>query len=128
MANSKMTKKDYFNVLKGIVKGNERETELIAFIDHEIELLAKKHSKSGETARQKENVGVKATIINTLAILGKPVTVTELQKECDELDALSNQRVSALLKQLIESGEVVKTIDKKKSLFSLAETDEEVGE
>jgi hypothetical protein len=37
------------------------------------------------------------------------------------LGGLSNQRVSALLRQLVESGEVVKTIDKKKSYFAVAE-------
>lgn len=127
MANSKMTKKDYFKVLKEIVKGNEREVELVAFIDHEIELLAKKSAKSGMTATQKANAEIMEKIVNALAVMDKPVTVTELQKGFAELDALSNQKMSALLKKLVDEGRVVKTIDKKKSLFSLPEidTDEE---
>lgn len=127
MTNSKMTKKDYFKVLKEIVKGNEREVELVAFIDHEIELLAKKSAKSGMTATQKANAEIMEKIVNALAVMDKPVTVTELQKGFAELDALSNQKMSALLKKLVDEGKVVKTIDKKKSLFSLpeVETDEE---
>lgn len=123
MANSKMTKKDYFKVLKEIVKGNEREVELVAFIDHEIELLVKKSAKSGMTATQKANAEIMEKIVNALAVMDKPVTVTELQKGFAELDALSNQKMSALLKKLVDEGRVVKTIDKKKSLFSLPEVD-----
>lgn len=123
MTNSKMTKKDYFKVLKEIVKGNEREVELVAFIDHEIELLAKKSAKSGMTATQKANAEIMEKIVNALAVMNKPVTVTELQKGFAELDALSNQKMSALLKKLVDEGRVVKTIDKKKSLFSLPEVD-----
>jgi hypothetical protein len=123
MTNSKMTKKDYFKVLKEIVKGNEREVELVAFIDHEIELLAKKSAKSGMTATQKANAEIMEKIVNALAVMDKPVTVTELQKGFAELDALSNQKMSALLKKLVDEGRVVKTIDKKKSLFSLPEID-----
>ena len=127
MTNSKMTKKDYFKVLKEIVKGNEREVELVAFIDHEIELLVKKSAKSGMTATQKANAEIMEKIVNALAVMDKPVTVTELQKGFAELDALSNQKMSALLKKLVVEERVVKTIDKKKSLFSLpeVETDEE---
>lgn len=127
MANSKMTKKDYFKALKEIVKGNEREVELVAFIDHEIELLVKKSAKSGMTATQKANVEIMEKIVNALAVMDKPVTVTELQRGFAELNALSNQKMSALLKKLVDEGRVVKVIDKKKSLFTLPEieTDEE---
>lgn len=132
MANSKMTKKDYFNVLKTVVKGTDfvRENEgeeLLAFIDHEIELLDKKHSKSGSTKTQKENVEIMDKIINALSIVGKPVTVTDLQKEVSEMAEFSNQKLSALLKKLVDNGTVVKTIEKKKSYFSL-DTDTDVEE
>ena len=46
--------------------------------------------------------------------------LTEIQAKSAVLSELSNQRVSALLRQMIEAGEVVKTTDKKKSYFALA--------
>ena len=46
-------------------------------------------------------------------------TVTELIKEVAECNELTNQRVSALLRQLISEGKVVKTVDKRKSYFQL---------
>jgi DNA-binding transcriptional regulator GbsR (MarR family) len=47
--------------------------------------------------------------------------VTEIQKEIPECAELSNQKVSALIRQLKDAGLVVKTEDKRKSYFSLVE-------
>ena len=123
MANSKMTKKDWFATIRAMVEGsgNEREDEILAFIDHEVELLEKKSSKSGQTKTQKENVEVVAKIENALREVGKAVTITELQTASEEMSAYSNQKLSALLKQMMSKGTVVRTEDKKKAYFSLAE-------
>lgn len=123
MANSKMTKKDWFEVVKGIVvaSGDARVDEMVAFIDHEVELLNKKSAKSGQTKTQKENVEVVAKIENALREVGKAVTITELQTASEEMGAYSNQKLSALLKQMVSKGTVVRTEDKKKAYFSLAE-------
>lgn len=114
---NKMTKRDYFNAIKAIdeVAAN---ADMVAFIDHEIELLDKKASSKKATKTQEENVGIKAEILSVLTSEG--ATVTDIQSKSEMLGGLSNQRVSALLRQLVESGEVVKTIDKKKSYFSVA--------
>ena len=48
-------------------------------------------------------------------------TVTEIQKEIAECAELSNQRVSALLRQMKEDGIVTRTEDKRKAYFSIAE-------
>ena len=119
MAN-KITKKEMFTMIKAQVKDN---AEMVAFIDHEIELLEKKASNKKATKTQEANVGIKSTI---LAVLegAKPMTVTEMQGASAELGELSNQKVSALVRQLVESGKVVKTIDKKVSRFSLADNGE----
>ena len=119
MAN-KITKKEMFTRIKAQVKDN---AEMVAFIDHEIELLDKKASNKKATKTQEANVGIKSTI---LAVLegGKSMTVTEMQGASAELGELSNQKVSALVRQLVEAGKVVKTIDKKVSRFSLADTGE----
>ena len=119
MAN-KITKKEMFTMIKAQVKDN---AEMVAFIDHEIELLDKKASNKKATKTQEANIGIKSTI---LAVLegGKSMTVTEMQGASAELGELSNQKVSALVRQLVDAGEVVKTIDKKVSRFSLADNGE----
>ena len=48
------------------------------------------------------------------------MTASEVLKASAEFDGMSNQKISALLRQLIADGKVVKATDKKKSVFSLA--------
>lgn len=123
MAN-KMTKKEWFVEIKAIVEKAELDEEkkagMTEFINHEVELLEKKHSKSGQTKTQKENLEIMEKIMTALAEIGKPVTITELQSASTEMAEYSNQKLSALLKKLVDGGRVVKTQEKKKSYFSVA--------
>ena len=124
----KVTKRERFEQIKALVSNN---AELVAFIDHEIELLNKKNSRSGKpTKTQVENETIKAQIISVLERVGKPMTVTQLLAE-SEFAGLSNQKISALLTQLRKSDEVVRTIEKKVAFYSLpdeVEDTEEMGE
>lgn len=116
----KMTKKDYFAQLVGIVENAEldNKTELLGFIAHEVELLNKKNSRSGKpTARQMENEKIKTSIL-TILECGKPLTVSQIMVELND-SSLSNQRVSALLTQLKDSEEVVRTVEKKVAYYSI---------
>ena len=130
---TKVTKRERFSQLMEIVKASnvENSAELVAFIEHEVELLTKKNSRSGKpTKTQVENETIKAQIISVLERVGKPMTVTQLLAE-SEFTGLSNQKVSALLTQLRKSGEVVRTIEKKVAFYSLpdeVENTEEMGE
>ena len=117
----KMTKKEMFNLIANAMKDND---DVVAFCEHEIELLEKKASKSGQTKTQKENAILIESVFSALETVGKPVTITELQTEVVEMSNYSNQKLSALLKKLVDCGRVVKTIDKKKSYFSVV-TDED---
>ena len=129
----KVTKRERFEQLMEIVKASEVENsaELVAFIEHEVELLTKKNSRSGKpTKTQVENETIKAQIVSVLESAGKPMTVTQLLAK-SELADLSNQKVSALLTQLRKTGIVVRTVEKKVAFYSLAdevENTEEMGE
>lgn len=73
------------------------------------------------TATQLENAGFRENIMEFLrANPNLLVTCTDLGKKVKELDGLNNQRISALMRALVESGEVVKIVEKGKSLFQLA--------
>lgn len=133
---TKVTKKERFAQLLAIVNAAQVENsdELVAFINHEVELLDKKNSRSGKpTARQIENEKIKVTILSILGGIGKPMTITQLLAEIGNSE-LSNQRVSALVTQLKDSGEVVRTVEKKVAFYSLnsveedADSIEEMGE
>ena len=120
MANvKKMTKRDYFNSLLALddVKVND---SLVAFINHELELLDKKNSAEKKpTAQQTANDGIKVAILDNMAE-GVKYTITDIIKTVPECAELTNQRVSALIRQLIADGQVVRTEEKRKAYFSLA--------
>ena len=117
----KLTKRDRFEALLKMTEV-QANPDMVAFIEHEIELLAKKNAGDKKpTVKQMENDAVKQVILDEMtANPDKLYTVTDLIKNVDGLGDLTNQRVSALLRQMIDAGAVVKTVDKRKSYFSLA--------
>lgn len=123
MANKK-TKRDLFLEVREVVAGNE---ELVAFVDHELELLDKKTSTKS-TKTNEEQIALMEKIVNALNEIGRSVTISELQKENAEMAEYSNQKLSAMLKKLVDNKQVTKIIDKKKSYFTTAETPEVEGE
>lgn len=123
MAN-KMTKKEVINgILNGSIKVSDEVAQ--AYFQNELALLEKKAQNKKATKTQEANVGIKAEIKAVLASAEKAMTVTEIQSASASLGALSNQKVSALLKQLVEANVVTKVIDKKVSRFSVSSEEEE---
>ena len=122
MAN-KITKREVIGMMMNeeVVKANPT---YVAYLENELALLNKKAQNKKATKTQEQNVGIKATILEVLATIGSG-TVTDIQNGNEELSALSNQKVSALVRQLVDSEKVVRTTDKKKSIFSLAESEVE---
>ena len=122
----RLTKKDYFEMIKGVCADR---ADIIDFCNHEIELLSRKNSKSGATKTQKENEIVANMLIEELAKVGKPITITDLMNTSEIIKGytlengnnLTNQKISAIFKQLVESQKIVKIVDKKKSYFSIEE-------
>ena len=111
----KMTKRDYFTRILGYAHEEDK-----AFIEHELDLLAKKNSgEKKPTATQKENEAIKAVIVSVLSD-GTAKTIGEICKADEALSELSSQKVSALVRQLVLDGTVVREEIKRKAYFSLA--------
>ena len=125
MAN-KITKREVINTMLADVAINGNAT-YVAYLENELALIEKKAANKKSTKTHEENKGIKSVILNTLASIGSG-TITDIQNANSDLAELSNQKVSALVRQLVEIGEVVKTTDKKKYIFSLATVDEVEGE
>jgi hypothetical protein len=129
----KMTKREKFTILlchlqddfapDTKIEGVPVE-ELIEFIDHELELLAKKNvSSTGEkklTATQKANEGLKSDIYAHMAENPTRLfTIAELIKEVPACAELSTSKVTAMLTQLIKAKQVERISDKRKSYFKV---------
>lgn len=114
----KLTKRDHFNTLLAIPAVSDNPV-LVDFINHELELLSKKNSADKKpTATQQANSVLKEAIIDLL-VDGNPYTVSQIIKNVPECAELSNQKVSALMVQLVNEGQVEKVIEKRVSYFKL---------
>ena len=78
----------------------------------------KNSAEKKPTATQIANEGIKSVILEVLG--NSSLTITEMQKINGELAELSNQKISALLKQMVESGSVVREEIKRKAHFKRA--------
>jgi hypothetical protein len=110
-----MTKREMFEQIKA---NHVLSAEEVAFIDHELELLAKKNSADKKpTAVQIANEGIKQAILDGMEddVL---YTITDLIKTIPACSELTNQRVSALVRQLYDCAEpAVERIEEKRKAY-----------
>lgn len=100
MTNTKLTKRDHFNTLLSITKVAENPI-LVAFIEHELELLDKKNAADRKpTAVQVANEGLREAILDFMEE-GKGYTVSDLIKQVPACADLSQSKVSAILRPLL---------------------------
>ena len=116
----RMTKAQKFQILADL-SAVKADPMLSEFIAHEMELLAKKNTADKKpTAQQEANAVIKQNVLTVLAD-GEKRTVSDLLKMVPDLpDTMTNQRMSALVRQMVDAGEVIRTEDKRKAYFSLA--------
>ena len=90
--------------------------EEVAFLTERKEMHLKKNSSRKPTKAQEENEVIKENILNFME-KGVTYTISQIQKG---VGLESNQKTSALVRQLKENGLVVRTEEKGKAYFALA--------
>ena len=138
MTNTKMTQvsalKLAIEVITYVMNGVDTDlasselSEAVAKLSGMAEKLAEKRSTPSKADKEKsaENKAIADEIILVLSTeetVTNGMTVSEMQKASDKLAEYSNQKISAILRKMVDNGTIVKTVDKKKSYFSIA-TDE----
>jgi len=113
----KRTLREMFNDVIVLASENGRD-DLVEFAESRIALLDKKSTNKKPSKTAEANEVLKSVVLQYLT--SEPVTVTELMKKAPEFSGLSNQKVSAILRLMLADGTVVKTADKKRSLYALA--------
>jgi hypothetical protein len=120
-----VTKIQRFEDIKALLHGNPVQYETTiedadAFIAHEMELLTRKNSADRkETDAQKANAKYRDQIMEYLTMQDSAKTCTEISKGIPALSDFNNQKVAALMRQLVEGGRVTKATVKGKSVFSV---------
>ena len=120
MANKK-TQKDFYNEIIEVLNEVGRN-DLVEFCEDRIEKLSRKSGSKKPTKTQVENETIKVTI---LEVLGEMGSASATMVATDPRVNVSNQKVTALLRQLKEDGKVTRTEDKGKVTFSVVEVTEE---
>ena len=138
MTNTKMTQvsalKLAIEVITNVINGVDTDlasselSEAVVKLSGMAEKLAEKRSTPSKadkekSAEQKAIADEIVLILSTEETVTHGMTVSEMQKASEMLAKYSNQKISAILRKMIDNGTVAKTVDKKKSYFSLA-TDE----
>ena len=115
MAN-KITKRDNYNALLNIPEVASN-AELVAFINHEIELLERKNkAKSGElTETQKENLALGEEMVAFVAKAGKELSIAEIRNHF----GITAQKATPILTKLVENGKLAKRVEKRVSYFAV---------
>lgn len=111
----KLTIVEQYELVIEKARGVLSESE-IAFLEERKELHAKKNGSRKPTAAQTANEGIKEQILAFMES-GRAYTVTEIQKG---VGLESNQKASALVRQLKESGAVARSEVKGKAYFTKA--------
>ena len=96
---------------KGVLSAEE-----IKILEERAEMHSKKNANRKPTKAQAENETIKASILEFMEV-GKAYTVTEIQKG---VGLESNQKASALVRQLKESDLVIRKEEKGKAYFTKA--------
>ena len=111
----KMTIVEMYEAIIGKVEGVLTKEE-IAFLNERAEMVAKKNANRKPTKAQEENEVFKTKILEFM-VEGKAYTITEIQKG---VGLESNQKTSALVRQLKEADLVTRKEEKGKAYFTLA--------
>ena len=116
-----MTKKEMFAEIVKVVNVVEIENkaEMIQFLEHEIELLNRKSSKTGPTKAQLENEKLAEELYEALSTMTEPVPISEFQeKSVYPIASKSNQKLTSLMRKLMEDGKVARVVEKKKAYYT----------
>ena len=120
----KLTNREMLNLIKEELSANEM---VVAWVDHQIELLDKKNATNSAKAKEvkEKDLEVVNAVIEVLKEQDKLMTITEILaipevaemrvlNDKKELVALTNQKLTYLLNH---NDNIEKIIDKKKSYF-----------
>lgn len=113
----KLTKKDRFNQLLAI-PAVQADTELVAFIEHEIELLSNKNKADNKkpTAKQLENEALKIELLNYMEV-NTLYSISDFQKQVEACADLSNQKIAAILRQMKDNDKTVEKVEDKRKVY-----------
>jgi len=128
MEKNKVTKAQRFEQIKTILVKIDTDADfhidadadvdidsLVEFIDHELDLLAKKSANKKPAKKSEEFLALKEIVADTLT--DEPKTISEIIHSTDALTGITTQKVVPILKELVNECRATRLEEKGKALF-----------
>lgn len=121
----KPTKKEMYGRLLAL-DAVKNDAELTEFVEHELDLLANKNIRKPsekDKAKTENDARLRSAIVNEME-MGKAYTADQLIKACPTLSVepdLTAQKVTVLMRDLVEDESVIKYTEKRKTYYKLAD-------
>ena len=115
---TKMTRRELIAAIRPcIALDHEHYEEIMSFLNREeAKLEAKKNVERKPTAKQIENASLKVEILHCLTE-NTAYTISDMIKTIPACANLSNQKVSAIVRQMLLEKSVDRYVDKRKTYF-----------
>lgn len=121
------TRKEMFTSVSDFLAEHDADTNLIDFINHQIELLDNKKESKKQSKEQEENATYSNAIYEQM-VFERKYSAAELMKELPAVSdwnanhetELSVQKLASLLKPLVDGGKVIKTTEKRRVFYTKA--------
>lgn len=121
---NKVTKRELFTtIMDYVARADNFGTETLSkekaleMLEHEIELLNRKNSSDRKPTAQQVQNAIIADAIHAGMEDGRLYTVTEVLKEIEECNELSNQKVSRIMSDMAKAGRLEKVEEKRKTFY-----------
>jgi hypothetical protein len=123
MTNTRITKKDRFNQLLNIAEV-KADPELVAFIEHEKELLARKNASTSNgprkpTKTQIANAEIGEAVASAM-VAGQVYTIADVSALVPALEGATPQKVGPIMRRLRDAGRLTEDKVKGKVVYALA--------
>ena len=118
----KITKREVLTAMLE-VQAMQENADFVAYIENELQLLAKKSENRKSAKTNEENLKLADVVLDVLQG-SEGMTASEIIRANDQLSGLSTPKMTALLKVLMEQGKVVRIEEKKRVIFKAVEVAE----
>ena len=121
----KKTNKELYTTLLTVIENSTLDTdlklELTDFVNGKLDQLAKKAETVSKAQKEKDaaNAAIGEQIIQCLATMAKPMKVSDLIKQCSELNDYSTQKLTPILSKLYAAGKVEKETFKRETYYKV---------
>lgn len=118
MMNNKSDKMTYVTALTYVLENAELPSEVAEKLEAlKAQQVKRNSAEKKPTKTQVANEATKELVLEVLRECGEKLTVSELQTKHEELTAMSNQKVAALVRQLVKEGKVERLEEGRKAYF-----------